>query len=88
MGKVRGCYKLLKLAIPELANSKATAGCQPATRVGNPPRQRPDTLSKASTWPLLAPMNRSRSSRVKARKGERLVRANLGRLSVIRDGPI
>ena len=29
---------------------------------------RPDTLSKASTWPLLAAMNRSRSSRGKARK--------------------
>ena len=30
---------------------------------------KPDTLSKASTWPLLAAMNRSRSSRGKARKG-------------------
>ena len=30
---------------------------------------RPDTLSKASTWPLLAAMNRSRSSRGSARSG-------------------
>ena len=30
---------------------------------------RPDTLSKARTWPLLAAMNRSRSSRGKARSG-------------------
>jgi hypothetical protein len=34
-----------------------------------PPPQRPDTLSKASTWPLLAAMNRSRYSHSKARKG-------------------
>jgi hypothetical protein len=51
-------------------------------------------LSKASTWPLLAAMNRSRYSHGKARKGalifvrQRLMRANLDRLSVIRDGPI
>jgi hypothetical protein len=30
---------------------------------------KPDTLSKASTWPLLAAMNRSRSSRGSARNG-------------------
>ena len=30
---------------------------------------KPETLSKASTWPLLAAMNRSRSSRGRARKG-------------------
>ena len=53
----------------QLAISKATAGCQPATRVGNPRRQRPDTSSKARTWPLLAAMNRSGYSGVKARKG-------------------
>jgi hypothetical protein len=69
-----------------------SGGGQPASRAGNPPRQRADTL--ASTWPLLAAMNRSRYSHGKARKGalifvrQRLMRANLDRLSVIRDGPI
>ena len=52
-----------------LRPDRSLAGCQPAKRAGNPPRQRADTLSKASTWPLLAAMNRSRYSHGKARKG-------------------
>ena len=42
---------------------------------------RPDTLSKASRWPLLAAMNRSRSSRGRARNGAVLGSSNALRIA-------
>ena len=75
-----------------LRPDRSLAGCQPAKRAGNPPQQRADTLSKASTWRLLAA-----TVAILAWQGAQgrfdlcrqcLLRANLDRLSVIRDGPI
>ena len=61
--------------VRKLANGEAAAGGQSTERV------EPGTLSKASTGPLLAAMNRSRSSRGKARNGAVFGSSNARRIA-------
>jgi hypothetical protein len=69
-----GIKQNLVLVGVKLAHREAAAGRQSVSDIH---AGKPDTLSKASTWPLLAPMNKSRSSRGNARKGATLGRPAL-----------